>query len=297
MAGAVRARLGTVRVRTTVAAVAVVGLAMALGALVLVAVLRDTLTREVRAAARLRGQDVGAVLASGPGRSPPGCRRRRRAADPGAGRGRAGGRGQPQRRRPAAGGPARGPASRPRSSSRPGGPSRRAASSWPWPPAPTPRWGGARWSSPGPPRSSPRRRGGQRAARRRAAAAAGGGGGDDLDVVGRALAPVEAIRAEVDAISAAALHRRVPDPPADDEIGRLARTMNRMLGRLEQAQARQRRLVSDASHELRSPVAVHPPARRGRPGPPRPDHHHRAGRRPCWPRTSGSSAWPRTCCC
>jgi signal transduction histidine kinase len=67
---------------------------------------------------------------------------------------------------------------------------------------------------------------------------------------------VEAIRAEVDAISGDALHRRVPDPPAGDEIGRLARTMNRMLGRLEQAQARQRRLVADASHELRSPVAT-----------------------------------------
>ena len=67
----VRARLGTVRVRTTVAAVAVAGLAMALGALVLVAVLRDTLTREVRAAARLRGQDVGAVLASDPAGSRP----------------------------------------------------------------------------------------------------------------------------------------------------------------------------------------------------------------------------------
>jgi len=60
----------------------------------------------------------------------------------------------------------------------------------------------------------------------------------------------------VDAISATALHRRVPDPPADDEIGRLARTMNRMLERLERAQTRQRRLVSDASHELRSPVAA-----------------------------------------
>jgi signal transduction histidine kinase len=75
-------------------------------------------------------------------------------------------------------------------------------------------------------------------------------------VVGRALAPVEAIRAEVDAISATALHRRVPDPPADDEIGRLSTTMNRMLERLERAQARQPRLVSDASHELRSPVAA-----------------------------------------
>jgi len=74
-------------------------------------------------------------------------------------------------------------------------------------------------------------------------------------VVGRALGPVEAIRTEVDGISAAELHRRVPDPPGSDEIARLARTMNRMLGRLERAQVRQRRFVSDASHELRSPVA------------------------------------------
>ncbi len=74
-------------------------------------------------------------------------------------------------------------------------------------------------------------------------------------VVGRALAPVEAIRSEVDTISAAQLHRRVGDPSGQDEIARLAGTMNRMLDRLEAAQARQRRFVSDASHELRSPVA------------------------------------------
>jgi signal transduction histidine kinase len=74
-------------------------------------------------------------------------------------------------------------------------------------------------------------------------------------VVGRALAPVEAIRAEVDRISVAELHRRVPDPAGDDEIARLARTMNRMLDRLQCAQDRQRRFVSDAAHELRSPVA------------------------------------------
>jgi len=64
-----RARLGTVRVRTTLAAVVVVGLAVGVGALLLMAVLRDTLTREVRNAARLRGQDVAAVLGSGPGRA------------------------------------------------------------------------------------------------------------------------------------------------------------------------------------------------------------------------------------
>ncbi|GAA4700884.1 sensor histidine kinase [Phytohabitans rumicis] len=75
-------------------------------------------------------------------------------------------------------------------------------------------------------------------------------------VVGRALAPVEAIRGEVDEISAAELHRRVPQPPGRDEIARLAATMNRMLDRLQRAQDRQRRFVSDASHELRSPVAA-----------------------------------------
>ncbi|SEC09410.1 cell wall metabolism sensor histidine kinase WalK [Streptomyces sp. TLI_105] len=73
--------------------------------------------------------------------------------------------------------------------------------------------------------------------------------------VGRALAPVAAIRSEVEAISAAELHRRVPLPPGRDEIARLAATMNRMLDRLERAQSAQRRFISDASHELRSPVA------------------------------------------
>lgn len=74
-------------------------------------------------------------------------------------------------------------------------------------------------------------------------------------LAGRALAPVEAIRTEVDDITAASLDRRVAVPPGGDEITRLARTMNEMLDRLERAQRRQREFVSDASHELRSPVA------------------------------------------
>ncbi len=75
-------------------------------------------------------------------------------------------------------------------------------------------------------------------------------------VVGRALSPVEAIRSEVSEITAPELHRRVPIPTGDDEIARLARTMNSMLERLDKAQRRQQRLVSDASHELRSPIAA-----------------------------------------
>jgi signal transduction histidine kinase len=74
-------------------------------------------------------------------------------------------------------------------------------------------------------------------------------------LVGRALAPVERIRREVDEISAAQLHRRVP-ARGYDEIARLAQTMNHMLDRLEGGQERQRRFVADASHELRSPVAT-----------------------------------------
>jgi signal transduction histidine kinase len=75
-------------------------------------------------------------------------------------------------------------------------------------------------------------------------------------VTGRALRPVEAMRAEVEEISGGTLHRRVPDPGAGDEVSRLAQTMNAMLDRLEGASTRQRQFVSDASHELRSPVAT-----------------------------------------
>lgn len=74
-------------------------------------------------------------------------------------------------------------------------------------------------------------------------------------VVGRALAPVDSIRSEVDSISTEELHRRVPVPPTTDELARLATTMNRMLERLQHGTEKQRRFVSDASHELRSPVA------------------------------------------
>lgn len=74
-------------------------------------------------------------------------------------------------------------------------------------------------------------------------------------LVGRTLRPVERIRREVDAIGPGDLDRRVPQPPGQDEIARLATTMNNMLERLDTANRRQQRFVADASHELRTPLA------------------------------------------
>jgi signal transduction histidine kinase len=73
-------------------------------------------------------------------------------------------------------------------------------------------------------------------------------------LLGRALRPVEHIRAEAAAISATDLHRRLPEPGGDDEIARLTRTLNDMLGRLDHSAQAQRRFIADASHELRTPL-------------------------------------------
>jgi signal transduction histidine kinase len=73
-------------------------------------------------------------------------------------------------------------------------------------------------------------------------------------IVGRTLRPVELIRARVAAIDVHDLDQRVPVPPGDDEIARLADTMNAMLARLEHSMRRQQRFVADASHELRTPL-------------------------------------------
>ncbi|BCJ50658.1 two-component sensor histidine kinase [Actinoplanes sp. NBRC 14428] len=75
-------------------------------------------------------------------------------------------------------------------------------------------------------------------------------------VAGRALRPVEAVRAELAAITSADLHRRVPVPATGDELERLAMTTNATLDRLDDAIARQRRFAGDAAHELRSPLAT-----------------------------------------
>lgn len=74
-------------------------------------------------------------------------------------------------------------------------------------------------------------------------------------VAGAALRPVERMRIEAEAVSASEPGRRLPVPGTGDELARLGETLNRMLGRLEDAVERERRFVSDASHELRTPLA------------------------------------------
>ena len=73
-------------------------------------------------------------------------------------------------------------------------------------------------------------------------------------LVGRTLRPVELIRARVASMSGTDIDQRVPEPRGTDEVARLAKTMNALLGRIEDATRRQRRFVADASHELRTPL-------------------------------------------
>ncbi len=71
-----------------------------------------------------------------------------------------------------------------------------------------------------------------------------------------ALSPVERLRREVAALSEHDMTPGVRVPRTRDEIAALATTMNQLLGRLQHALTRQRALVADASHELRTPFAV-----------------------------------------
>ena len=75
-------------------------------------------------------------------------------------------------------------------------------------------------------------------------------------VAGAALRPVEGIRVEAAAISEYEPDRRLPVPDTDDELARLADTLNAMLGRLQEALEREHRFVDEASHELRTPLAI-----------------------------------------
>ena len=83
------------------------------------------------------------------------------------------------------------------------------------------------------------------------ALAAGGG----IFLAGRALKPVDKIAQTAQEIGESDLSRRI-NVNTKDELGRLAATLNAMIGRLEKAFQRQKQFTSDASHELRTPLAV-----------------------------------------
>jgi signal transduction histidine kinase len=71
-----------------------------------------------------------------------------------------------------------------------------------------------------------------------------------------ALRPVERMRRQVAEISEGERDAEIEVPVTRDEIAALARTMNGLLGRLQEALERERGFVADAGHELRSPLAI-----------------------------------------
>jgi len=83
-------------------------------------------------------------------------------------------------------------------------------------------------------------------------ALAGGGG---FFLAKRAFKPVEQITRTAREIEESDLSRRIK-VRSEDELGRLASTLNQMIARLERAFSRQRQFTADASHELRTPLAV-----------------------------------------
>lgn len=72
----------------------------------------------------------------------------------------------------------------------------------------------------------------------------------------RALRPVEEATDAVRKITDRNLHERLPEMDADDELGRLVKTFNQLLARLDLAFDSQRRFTADASHEIATPLTI-----------------------------------------
>ncbi len=75
-------------------------------------------------------------------------------------------------------------------------------------------------------------------------------------VAGRALRPVASIASAAEHITAEALNQRLPVPPARDEIRHLSEVLNKTFARLETSYNQAVHFASDASHQLKTPIAV-----------------------------------------
>jgi signal transduction histidine kinase len=75
-------------------------------------------------------------------------------------------------------------------------------------------------------------------------------------LAGKSIEPLEKISQKTNQITQENLNERIPETGANDEIGQLSRSINNLLGRLEQALKREKQFTSDTSHELRTPLAV-----------------------------------------
>ena len=75
-------------------------------------------------------------------------------------------------------------------------------------------------------------------------------------LAGKSIEPLEKISQKTNQITQENLNERIPETGANDEIGQLSRSINNLLGRLEQALQREKQFTSDTSHELRTPLAV-----------------------------------------
>jgi len=85
--------------------------------------------------------------------------------------------------------------------------------------------------------------------------AAGVGGGAAAILTRRSLRPLQQLSSSASEIERTGdSSHRLAEPLSADEVGELARTLNRMLAALEQAAERERRFLADASHELRTPL-------------------------------------------
>jgi signal transduction histidine kinase len=77
-----------------------------------------------------------------------------------------------------------------------------------------------------------------------------------LFLTSRALTPIDSITKTANLIEKGDLSKRIMTPKVNDEVGRLAKTFNRMIERIDNTFKKEKRFTSDASHELKTPISI-----------------------------------------